>query len=485
MTARILIVDGVATNRILMRVKLCSAFYDVIQAECGRAALDAVRWQKPDLVLCAARLPDMEGQAFCAALRAEKNRCDTPIILTYDGTDQSQRLDALEAGADDVLSEPVDDLVLFARLRSLLRANDAESELRLREDTRRALGLADQPAQFRPSMRIGYVCLEKTHDACEELQRLRSLLPDQIDEMTPETALRGAAPPDVFIIAESTLDPGGAGLELLSRLRSNTNTRRASVIYVAHAHQKQTAAAALDLGANDLLSQGPDPEELALRLTKQISRKLTADRLLDDMQSGLRAAVTDSLTGLHNRRYALPHLNRTLERCKRKGNSFAVLLADLDHFKHVNDEYGHAVGDRVLIQVAQSLSGNMRPADLVARLGGEEFLIIMPDTTADEALKAAQSLSKVISEKEISENDGCKVQVTVSMGIAIADPNDENTAQALIDRADTALYEAKARGRNRAILGGPSTPRLQEKLASSRNTAHDIVQSLQNLPPSA
>lgn len=457
MTARILIVDGVATNRILMRVKLSSAFYDVIQAENGQAAIDTVKWQKPDLVITASRLPDMSGRDLCTALRKDPVGNETPVVLLYDGSDSACRVSALEAGADDVLCEPMDDLVLFARLRSLLRAADAEAELRLRDDTRRALGLADPQTPYRTSVRIGYVHLDKKSACPANLVKLRTLIPDDIDRMDPETAMRGNNPPDVFVIAESADEPGGSGLELLSRLRSNSATRRSSVIYVTHSHQRQTAAAALDLGANDLLSQGPDPEEMALRLEKQILRKLTADRLLDDMQNGLRAAVTDPLTGIYNRRYAIPHMKRTLESCASKGRKFAVLLADLDHFKTVNDVYGHPFGDKVLVEVSQKLANNLRAADMIARLGGEEFIITIPDTNEEQAKKTAQRLVGCIESLAVTLPNGRIVPVTISIGIALAAPDGGQTSQDLIDIADTALYEAKAKGRNCAVLGSPDT----------------------------
>ncbi len=481
MTARILIVDGVATNRILMRVKLSSAYYDVIQAEAGQAALDTVRWQKPDLVICAASLPDMDGKTFCSAMRSEETSKDTPIILLYDGADKDNRVSALQAGADDVLSEPLDDLVLFARLRSLLRASDAESELRLREDTRRALGMAEDAPAFRPSVRIGYVSLDKNLACYRDLVRVRALVPDEIVKMDPESALRGANPPDVFVISEGADEPGGAGLELLSRLRSNSTTRRSAVIYIAHAHQRQTAAAALDLGANDLLSQGPDPDELALRLEKQIARKLTADRLLDDMQNGLRAAVTDPLTGLYNRRYAMPHLNRTLETSQIKDRSFAVLLLDLDNFKNINDVYGHPFGDKVLVEVAQALSNNLRAADLVARLGGEEFVITLPDSDTDAAMNTAERLVKCVEQLSVRLPNGYAVPVTISVGIAMCEPNAGQTSQALIDIADAALYQAKAAGKNQALLGKDD----ESDIEAAQVSATTIVKSLCDLPSSA
>lgn len=175
------------------------------------------------------------------------------------------------------------------------------------------------------------------------------------------------------------------------------------------------------------------------------------------MQNGLRAAVTDPLTGIYNRRYAIPHMKRTLESCASKGRKFAVLLADLDHFKTVNDVYGHPFGDKVLVEVSQKLANNLRAADMIARLGGEEFIITIPDTNEEQAKKTAQRLVGCIESLAVTLPNGRIVPVTISIGIALAAPDGGQTSQDLIDIADTALYEAKAKGRNCAVLGSPDT----------------------------
>ncbi|MGR3377306.1 diguanylate cyclase [Salipiger abyssi] len=453
MTGRILIADGVPTNRIIMRVKLTAAYYEVLQAASGAEALLAVRREKPDLVLAATDLPDMTGRDFCTRLRAMPDAADTPVILVHPQPDRGQRMRALAAGADDVLARPIDELVLQARLRSLLRARHAEDELRLRDDTRRALGLAEPPAGLEVPARIAIVPVQMDIPLRDGIAAMRSCLPDRFEEMTPEQALHLDAPvPEVFVIVD-TGSMSGAGLSLLTQLRTSPDLRQTAIVYVTRADCRQEAASALDLGANDLLVNGFDPEELILRLPKQISRKRTADRLRANMQHGLRAAVTDPLTGLYNRRYALPHLARLSDRAAGQNRPYALLLADLDRFKQINDSHGHATGDAVLTEVARRISENLRVADLVARIGGEEFLVAMPDTGREAALRTAERLRRVIECSTVTlPGDGARIGTTVSIGVALARRGVTERPEALLDRADRALYKAKDAGRNRIAL---------------------------------
>jgi two-component system cell cycle response regulator len=440
-----------------MRVKLATAFYDVMQAASGKSALVALKRHRPDLVIASSNLPDMTGQAFCAALRRHAVGSRLPVILILGEDLPEERLAALAAGADDVLSRPVDDLVLLARLRSLLRARDAESELELREDTRRALGLAEPPSDFAPPARVALVPACGQEEANRILQALREALPDRIDLIEPDDVLRDRSPaPDVFILLESG-GQGGEGLAMLPQLRSRTDTRHSALIYVAYPHQRREAAAALDMGANDLLANGPNIAELALRIRKQAARKRTADRLRANMRDGLRAALTDPLTGLYNRRYALPHMKRLAERSVARGRSYALLVADLDHFKRVNDVYGHSSGDAVLVELAERLRNNLRAADLIARLGGEEFLIVMPDASREAAKRTAERLCAVMTEQPVPLPDGGEVRVTLSIGVAVGHPNDGESPETLVDKADRALYGAKSQGRNMVVMADTVT----------------------------
>ncbi|WP_084794164.1 diguanylate cyclase [Pseudoponticoccus marisrubri] len=479
MAGRILVVDAVPTNRIVLRVKLSAAFYEVVQAGSGRAALELMRKMRPDLVIAAAELPDMTGRALCAELRRGAGERRLPVVIMHGEDDPGERLATLAAGADDVLARPIDDLVMLARLRSLLRACDAEAELQLRDDTRRALGLAEQGASYAPPALVALVPTGRDAVPPALVEGLRARIEDRVTVIEPDSALReSGAVPDVFVIAEG---PGGQGegLALLPQLRASRRTRHAALIYVARPHQRRAAAAALDMGASDLLAAGPDPEELAIRLRTQIDRKRTADRLRANMRDGLRAAVCDPLTGLYNRRYALPHLSRLAERAGQQRRPYALLLADLDHFKAVNDVYGHAAGDAVLTVLAQRLRDNLRAADLISRWGGEEFLVAMPDTDRGAAQRTADRLCRVMAEAPVPLPDGRLLTVTLSIGVACGPAGGDAQPLELIDSADQALYAAKDTGRNTVVMADtvttlprrPAAPELPAAAAAPRREA--------------
>jgi two-component system cell cycle response regulator len=240
-------------------------------------------------------------------------------------------------------------------------------------------------------------------------------------------------------------------------LRSRMQSRHAAIALALHEADPDTAAMALDVGANDLLTLPLDPQETALRIMLHIQRKRRADDLRRAVNQGLRLAVTDPLTGLFNRRYALAHLDRIANQARETGRRFAVMVLDLDRFKTVNDTFGHAAGDAVLEAVAARLRDNMRPTDLVARIGGEEFLIALPDATIGTARIAAERLCRVVGETPVVLPGGAgAVQVTISVGLALgptlAPDTGENAARDAFSRADAALLASKAEGRNQVTI---------------------------------
>jgi two-component system cell cycle response regulator len=236
--------------------------------------------------------------------------------------------------------------------------------------------------------------------------------------------------------------PGGDALRLASRLRARAETRELPLVLLAAEDQRQAVLRAFDLGASDHVMRPVDPPELRARVRNQLRRRRYQDLLRDNLDRSLEMAVTDSLTGLRNRRYVRRHLDGLL----RSGASVAVLLLDVDNFKPLNDRYGHAAGDVALRLVADTLRDHLRAVDVVARYGGEEFLVVMSAAGEEESGAVAERLRAAIAARAI-EAAGTTLRVTVSLGTAVArGPVD---ADRLLAAADSAMYRAKALGRNR------------------------------------
>lgn len=451
MPARLLIVDDLSANRIVLKSKLSAACYDVTQALDGASAFRVAQAQGTDLLLADTGLPDMDAVALCQRLRADPATRTLPVIVTAPA-DSGDRLRALAAGADDFIRRPFDDQFLLARIRSLLRAREEEVELSLRELTGRALGLAEDMAAFDYPADVALVsadpCLgQGWRDSMGPLMSHRLHLLDPV-----ATRLHQPLPPDVFVI-EAPTGRTDEGLQLIADLRSRSVARHAALCLVLPPDAATEAAMALDLGANDVLVRPVDPRELALRIETLIRRKRLADRLRNMLRDGAQAALRDPLTGVYNRRYALPHLARLAERLKHGGRSVTVMALDIDRFKAVNDQWGHPAGDAVLIEVAKRLQDNLRAVDTLARIGGEEFLILMPDTGPTQGRRAAERLCRIIEGSPMTLPNGKdKIPVTLSIGLTIGKPGRDETAEGLIEKADRALLQAKAFGRNRVTV---------------------------------
>ena len=455
MGGKILIVDDVATNRIVLKVKLASAFYETVQASGGVEALHLARQMRPDLVLLDVELPDMSGIEVCERLKADPATRDIPVVMITAFHDMARKMEALQAGAEEVFWKPLDEMVLLARLRSLLRARETAEQLGLRDGTYRELGFAEAAQPFGDQALVGLVA-GRMETALAWKRDLQPHLSDRILVLDREAALGDFANgkvPDVFVVA-ADLARSGDGLRLMSELRSRAGTRYSAVCVMLPAEARETAAVALDLGASDLIEAGADPAEMALRIRTQIARERQSDRLRTSLADGLRLAMTDPLTGLHNRRYALPHLARIAERARASGRQFAVMVLDLDRFKSINDTWGHAAGDAVLIEVAERLKSNLRAVDLIARIGGEEFLIALPDTTLEAAQATAERLRRVVGDRPVPLQKGsASITVTLSIGLALGADPAAGSVEDLIGLADRALLGSKADGRNQVKVG--------------------------------
>jgi two-component system cell cycle response regulator len=267
-----------------------------------------------------------------------------------------------------------------------------------------------------------------------------------------------------LVIASLTMADGDP-LRLVSQWRAAEATRHVPILLIAGDSELPRLAKGLDLGATDYLIRPVDRNELLARTRTQIRRKRLQDRLNQNYRRSLSLALTDDLTGLYNRRYVLAHLNELLARMAEGGSGTAVMLFDIDHFKQVNDRFGHSAGDDVLRELAERSLNQVRTVDLVGRIGGEEFIVIMPETNLAGAAVVAERLRLAVADEPfVLQDSRYRLPVTVSIGLAVTAPGEG--LDALLKRADDALYAAKNGGRNRVVAAPPALSRMPVAIAS-------------------
>tara|TARA_R100000306_G_scaffold37342_1_gene37501 strand:- start:1905 stop:3257 length:1353 start_codon:yes stop_codon:yes gene_type:complete len=442
-SARILVVDDIETNRRLLEARLTAEYFDVLMAEDGPSCLELARSQKPDVILLDVMMPRMDGFETCRRLKADPLTRHIPVVMVTALDQRSDRIRGLEAGADEFLTKPVDDVALFARVRSLLRLTSVMDELRQRESS------GVEMSSFEPANGGGRVIVAAADQ--NAAQRIVKALPDTVDAQgygDPRLAISQAEHADLIIVDLSA--PRFDGLRLCARIRSDVDTRQVPLLGVVDEMDKRTMVRALDLGVNDVICRPLDPGELSARSSTQLKRKRYADALRDRLDESLEMSVRDALTGLFNRRYTVSRLRQALDGLNASHEPLAVGLIDIDHFKRINDTWGHNAGDQVLQEICTRLGEQLRAIDVAGRYGGEEFLVVFSNTTAKDASDAMERARLAVCATPVTLREtGDVVDVTMSAGIAEAFMDD--TVEALIERADTALYEAKRSGRNRVI----------------------------------
>ncbi len=453
MSARILVVDDIAANVRLLEAKLAAEYFEVMTASSGKDALELIERQAPDIILLDVMMPEMDGFEVCARIRANPKTRFLPVVMVTALSDPSDRVKGLEAGADDFLTKPVNDLALFARVRSLVRLKMMMDEWRMREQTSGQfdiLGEENEPSQ-EDDKNAAILLVESFQPAAQRIVNVLAADNNKV-EIADSIAkgIEAAAKARHDLIITNIQVAGEDGLRLCSQLRSQEETRQVPILLIVEDFDMPRLIKGLDIGASDYLMKPIDPNELLARVRIQIRRRRFQDRLRANYERSLSLALTDSLTGLYNRRYAMRHIDGLMKRVGQSGKSLGVLVCDLDRFKSVNDTYGHAAGDEVLKQFSQRAIACMRNIDMVARMGGEEFMVLLPDTDGPTSLKVAERLIKKVGETPMIFDGAPEGGLTVTVSVGVAAASHEMSGEEVIKLADAALYRAKQGGRNQA-----------------------------------
>ncbi len=451
MTARVLVVDDMPANVKLLEAILSAEYFEVVTASNGTDALAICGRGQCDIVLLDVMMPDIDGFEVCRRLKQNPQTAQLPVIIVTALDQPSDRLKGLEAGADDFLTKPINELALITRVKSLVRLKTLTDQLMLRAAGSSELGIDDPFDGAVTSGDHGKILL--VEDMASRRGRIVEGLGEaghRVDvETDPQEALFRAADGGYDLVIVSLDLTGFDGLRLCSQIRSLERTRLLPILVIAQPEETQRVVRGLDLGVNDYLVAPIDRNEMLARVRTQVRRNRFMQRIRDSVHLTMEMAITDGLTGLHNRRYLERHLAGLVDQARQRQRPLSLLLLDIDFFKQVNDTHGHEAGDDVLREFSRRIRRTVRSVDLVCRLGGEEFVVVMPETEIRIAALVGERIrERIASQPFLIEGGEEKLDITVSIGLA-ARGDAADQPETLLRRADDALYQAKREGRNR------------------------------------
>lgn len=452
MTARVLVVDDIVANVKLLEARLKAEYFEVLTATSGFEALDIAGQSDCDIIILDVMMPGLDGFETCRRLKADPKTAHVPVVMVTALDQPSDRVTGLEAGADDFLTKPIKDVALLTRVKNLVRVKRLIDELRSRASTQDAL-VQPAVASLSETEMSGKLLL--VDDRPSSYERLKSTLAKRYDvhvHTDPESALFHIADEtyDLVIVSLSLRDYDG--LRLCSQLQNLEKTRSLPIVIISEPENDAKVMRGLDMGVSDYLVRPIDANELLARIVTQLRRKFYADQLRKSVEQTMEMAIMDGLTGLHNRRYFDTHFKSLAHQASSRGKMLSLVLTDIDFFKSINDTHGHDVGDEVLREFGNRIRASVRGADLACRYGGEEFVLILPDSDQQAAASIAERLRARMDHDPIPVAGGSKqLTITISLGVASIQGVDD-TAEAMLKRADEALYKAKRDGRNRVML---------------------------------
>jgi two-component system cell cycle response regulator len=450
MTATILIVDDLEPNIRVLEAKLLMEYYNVLSATSGKRALEILSKEKVDVILLDGMMPEMDGFETCRRIKANQETMHIPVVMVTALSEIEDRVNGLEAGADEFLTKPVNDTALLARVKSLSRMKLMLDELKLRNQT--AVELGGEAIEVVDDFSNAQILIidDDIVQSRNITKTLLKLTPNirVVSEMEELDNLVGNNIPDVIIIScqLSASDP----LRVAVTLRVKEHLRYTSFVLMSEEDDMNQIAKGMDLGINDYFYYPVDENELIARIKTQLRRKRYQDSLREDIDKSVSLSIKDGLSGVYNRRYFDIHAELMMKKAESSSKGLALLMFDIDHFKNVNDTYGHQAGDIVIKDFAKIIKDTLRVTDLVARYGGEEFAAILYDIDLKSAVEVSERLRDSVERHDFKISEEKSIKKTVSIGICMYE-NGMTTDQ-LVERADKALYEAKETGRNKVCV---------------------------------
>ncbi len=466
---KILIIDDDVRNSSILSEFFAMEGYEVVTANDGDDGLRKILSERPSLVITDVLMPGMDGFQLLRAVRKDEALKDLPVLF-YTGSylDEKDRKLAQELGVTRYLAKPMEPGRLveivgeilkvqapasrhaghpapleeptFLRLYNERLVNKLKSKMLESERARLSL------EHIMEGMGDGVIVITRDHIIYEANSAAAASLGMEKSEMIGrschEVLHRSQAPcegPHISCPLERIFERNETSVKVLHTHFDCQGDEHHVEITASAVKDSRGETFAMVESWRDIMDKRSDDE-----LVKLVKR-------LNEAQTHLRhMAVTDELTGLRNRRYIVERLEEEFQRSKRTGRPLGLIMLDIDYFKQVNDEFGHIFGDVVLRVIAARIRTSLRKQDLVGRVGGEEFLVVCPDSSLEETVVVAERIRTIINGEEIGDGIN-QVKVALSAGVTMLNAKDKS-ADKVFSRADTALYKAKEEGRNRVVV---------------------------------
>jgi len=456
MFGKILIVDDSLLQIKILEKKLVSEYYNVVTANSGEEALEKLETEKPDLIMLDVMMGGINGFETCKKIKSNLKTFHVPVLIITSLIDEESKIQGLEAGADDILTKPIDDIALFARVNSLLRLKMMaeqwimqETELKDRDIDSNHLDIYFGKKCKYSHVMVYASCDKESYELAKPLKEKGYKVAYTKSDSDAEYFVKER---DLDLIIISLSIGIDKALRFSSGLRSVERTKKTPILIIGNEDDEAAFIKALEIGCNDYISRPFDNHEYLARVYIQLKKNKYQQQLEENYQKSLSLASTDELTGLANRRALHTYMKNILVNMKDKSQNVAIMMLDIDHFKGVNDTYGHKVGDEVLVEFSQRIKESLRDFDMVARYGGDEFIAIVPYIDERTALEVAERVRISVAKTPFAITvDPYKLNIQISIGISLdndftLDPDE------IIEKADKSLYEAKECGKNTVCI---------------------------------